>query len=128
MSNASVPPNQHAELRTIAMPADANPAGDIFGGWLMGQMDLAGASHAIPLVKTRVVTVGVEAMSFHKPVRIGDRISCFCRTTGIGRSSISVHIETWVRDRQGLEYMVTEGVFTYVALDENGDKIKIVIE
>ena len=115
------PENKHASLRTLAMPADANPSGDIFGGWIMSQMDIAGASYARHIAKNRVVTVAVEAMTFHLPVYIGDEVSCYCETTRIGRTSISVHIETWVRrDRLADEVVkVTEAVYTYVAIDEN---------
>jgi len=115
------PENKHASLRTLAMPADANPSGDIFGGWIMSQMDIAGASYARHIAKNRVVTVAVEAMTFHLPVYIGDEVSCYCETTRIGRTSISIHIETWVRrDRLADEVVkVTEAVYTYVAMDEN---------
>jgi acyl-CoA thioesterase YciA len=119
--NTAYPENKHASLRTLAMPADANPSGDIFGGWIMSQMDIAGASHARHIVKKRVVTVAVEAMTFHLPVFIGDEVSCYCETERIGNTSISVHIETWVRrDRLAEEIVkVTEGVYTFVAIDEN---------
>ncbi len=115
------PENKHASLRTLAMPADANPSGDIFGGWIMSQMDIAGASHARHIAKQRVVTVAVEAMTFHLPVYIGDEVSCYCETTRIGNTSISVHIETWVRrDRLEEEIVkVTEAVYTYVAIDKD---------
>lgn len=110
-------------LRTLAMPADANPHGDIFGGWLLGQMDVAGALQARYVAEGRVVTVGIEAMSFHLPVYVGDQVSCFCETLRSGQTSIAVHVETWVRrlDRSE-ELKVTEGVFTYVAVDRHGEK------
>ena len=79
-----------AELRTIAMPADTNASGDIFGGWLLSQMDLAGGSYVSQLVNGRVATVGIEAMSFHSPVYVGDQVSCFCSTIKVGRTSVSV--------------------------------------
>jgi len=116
-------PDWEPSLRTIAMPADANPYGDIFGGWLMAQMDLAGGTHAMHEAHGRVVTVGVEAMSFHRPVFVGDAVSCYCRTRRIGRTSISVEVETWVRRlRDGALVKVTEGIFTFVAVDEAGGK------
>ena len=105
------------------MPADANPSGDIFGGWLMSQMDLAGGVHASREAGGRVATVAVDAMSFHKPVQVGDQVSCYCATERIGRTSIAVRVETRVRRRAQAdqrEEKVTEGLFTYVALDEEG--------
>lgn len=105
------------------MPADANPSGDIFGGWLMSQMDLAGGVHASRKAGGRVATVAVDAMSFHKPVQVGDQVSCYCATERIGRTSIAVRVETRVRRRAQTdqrEEKVTEGLFTYVALDEEG--------
>ncbi len=108
-------------LRTLAMPADTNPNGDIFGGWLMAQMDIAGGVHAYAAARGRVATVAVEAMTFHKPVYVGDLVSCFCRTERIGNTSITVAVETWVdRQRSDHHEKVTEGLFTYVALDRNG--------
>ena len=97
MNDPQSPPRTEAELRTIAMPADTNRFGDIFGGWLLAQMDLAGGSYAMARAGGRVATVGIEAMSFHRPVYVGDRVSCHCRTERIGRTSITVHVETWVR-------------------------------
>lgn len=103
------------------MPADANPSGDIFGGWIMSQMDIAGASYARQIANARVVTVAVEAMTFLLPVYVGDEVSCYCETKREGRTSVAVHIETWVRrDRLTEESIkVTEAVYTYVAIDEN---------
>ncbi|PWC32499.1 acyl-CoA thioesterase [Azospirillum sp. TSO35-2] len=108
-------------LRAIAMPADTNPNGDIFGGWLLAQMDLAGGTVAVRRCHGRVATVGIEAMTFHKPVFVGDEVSCFARIEKIGRTSLRVRIETWVRrERSGSDPIkVTEGVFTYVAIGED---------
>lgn len=126
MSETQRPPAGEAELRTVAMPADTNPYGDIFGGWLLSQMDVAGGTHAMARTGGRVATVGIEAMSFHRPVYVGDLVSCHCRTERIGRTSITVHVETWVRrttSGQGSrDLKVTEGMFTYVALAESGGK------
>lgn len=123
MSKDSTPPESEAMLRTIAMPADTNPNGDIFGGWLLAQMDLAAGSYASHQAKGRVVTVGIEAMSFHLPVYVGDQVSCYCETKTFGQTSIRVHVETWVRRRRDHELVkVTEGVFTFVAIDEQGKK------
>ena len=108
-------------IRTIAMPADANANGDIFGGWMMAQMDLAGAVVAVRRARGRVATVAVEAMTFHKPVMIGDLVSCYAEVKRVGRSSISVHIDAWVERRlDGSAEQETSGVFTYVAIDGSG--------
>lgn len=119
--------NHAPSLRTVAMPADANPSGDIFGGWIMAQMDLAGAIYASYIVKGRIVTVAVKEMAFHLPVFIGDQVSCYCKTTKIGTTSISIHIETWVRRKQSSEQnlKVTEATYTYVAIDEHRKPIAI---
>jgi len=123
MSNSRNPylENKHTSLRTLAMPADANPSGDIFGGWIMSQMDIAGASYARQIAQSRVVTIAVEAMTFLLPVFVGDEVSCYCETEKIGRTSIAVKIETWVRrDRLTDESIkVTEAVYTYVSIDKN---------
>ncbi len=121
-------PKKDPSLRTVAMPGDANPSGDIFGGWIMSQMDMAGAIYASYSVKGRLVTVAVESMTFHLPVFIGDQVSCYCETEKIGRSSISVHIETWVRRKQSdIKYLkVTEATFTYVSIDNDRRPIPII--
>ena len=126
MSDESLPPERPAELRAITMPADTNAYGDIFGGWLLAQMDLAAGSHAIQRARGRVATVGIEAMSFHRPVYVGDQVSCYCETLRVGRTSLAVHVEAWARRRLRVEreqfLKVTEGVFTFVALNEDGTK------
>jgi len=110
-------------IRTLAMPADTNPAGDIFGGWVMSQMDIAGAIAAIERVKGRVVTIAVEAMTFIAPVQVGDILCVYTRITRIGTTSITVQLEAWVRRRMLPDRVkVTEGSFIYVALDEDGNK------
>lgn len=114
-----VPGGPH--LRTIAMPRDTNAAGAIFGGWTLSQMDLAGGTFAAQRAGGRVATVSIEAMRFLRPVSVGDEVSCYCSLTQTGGTSVTVRIETWTRDRTGSEpEKVTEGLFTYVALDENG--------
>ena len=112
-------PNDRVPLiRTIAMPADTNPAGDIFGGWLMAHMDLAGSSLAIERARTRVVTAAVEAMSFLLPVLVGDEVSFYGEVLSTGRTSMKVKIEAWRRRREaGQEFKVTEATFTFVAID-----------
>lgn len=116
-------PRGAPEIRVIAMPADTNPAGDIFGGWLMAHMDQAGASVALRRARGRVATVGVEAMTFHLPVHVGDEVSLYGKLLSVGRTSIRVHVEAWRRDRTAEDAArVTEAVFTFVALDESGRK------
>ena len=103
------------------MPAGANASGDIFGGWLLSQMAIAGSLAAHDLVRGRVATVAVEAMEFHLPVYVGDLVSCYAEVTRVGRTSITVHVETEARRRDtGETIKVAEGIFVYVALDENG--------
>ena len=115
-------PESHAHLRTVAMPRDANPAGDIFGGWTVSQMDLAGATFAVRRSRGRVATVAIEAMRFLRPIAVGDEVSCYCTLVNESEHSISVKIETWASSRAGEETeKVTEGVFTFVAVDENGN-------
>lgn len=108
-------------VRTRAMPADTNPAGDIFGGWLMSQMDMAGEITARQRAHSRVVTVAVKAMTFNKPVHVGDVVSCYTRIERVGNTSITVKIEAEaMRQDTGKDVPVTEGVFIYVALGEDG--------
>lgn len=108
-------------LRTVAMPADTNPNGDIFGGWILSQMDLAGGTFAYHVAQGRVATVALTGMKFHKPVMVGDEISCYCRTERTGTTSITVRVEAWVRRRhRNTEQQVTEGLFTFVAIDRGG--------
>lgn len=115
------PPDEAPQIRVIAMPADTNPAGDIFGGWLMAQMDQAGASVALRRARSRVATVAVEGMKFHRPVKVGDEVSLHGTLIGTGRTSIRVCVEAWRRDRASEQASkVTEAVFTFVALDAAG--------
>ena len=119
MSEATAPAGEPA-IRVIAMPADANPNGDIFGGWLMSQMDIAGGSVAVARAHGRTATVAVDAMTFHKPVFVGDVVSVYAEIRRVGRTSMQVHVQAWARRGRGdVEEMVTEGTFTYVAIDEN---------
>jgi acyl-CoA thioesterase YciA len=114
-------PTSEPAIRTIAMPADTNTHGDIFGGWLLCQMDLAGATVATRCANGRVVTVAITAMVFHRPVLVGDEVSCYCHVENKGRTSITVKIESWVRRQTGDEPIkVTEGIFTYVRVDPEG--------
>ncbi|MGL5165035.1 MAG: acyl-CoA thioesterase [Afipia sp.] len=120
---APAPAGPHGDLsiRTMAMPADTNQNGDIFGGWLLSQMDVAGGIYAAKVSQSRTVTVAIEAMTFRKPVYVGDVVSVFCTTVRIGRTSISVHIEAWVQRRNESQLiLVTDGNYTYVAIDDDG--------
>ena len=108
-------------VRTLAMPADTNPSGDIFGGWVLAQMDLAAGIVAAQRAHGRVATAALNAMSFHRPVYVGDLVSCYARVTRIGRTSMTVQVDTFaLRGRAGEQVKVTEGQFTLVALDEQG--------
>ena len=114
-------PTSDPAIRTIAMPADTNPHGDIFGGWLLCQMDLAGSTVATRRANGRVVTVAITAMAFHRPVLVGDEVSCFCNVEKIGNTSIAVKIESWARRGTGATPIkVTEGLFTYVHVGADG--------
>jgi len=113
-------PTHEPALRAIAMPADANANGDIFGGWVLSQMDLAGGSLAVQRAGGRVATVAITAMTFHLPIFIGDEVSCYGKVTRVGRTSITIDIESWARRHRGGERVkVTEGTFTYVAIDDH---------
>jgi acyl-CoA thioesterase YciA len=108
-------------IRTLAMPADTNQNGDIFGGWLLSQMDVGGGVFASKIAKSRTVTVAIEAMNFRKPVYVGDLVSVHANLVRIGRTSITVHLEAWVVRRKEMQaILVTDGNFTYVAIDEQG--------
>lgn len=122
-SNGDQPRGELA-IRTLAMPADTNPSGDIFGGWVMAQMDVAGGIVAAQHANGRVATVAVDGFIFHKPVNVGDVLCCYADVVRVGHTSIALRIEAWAlrqraRDRR---VRVTEGIFTFVALDENGKK------
>ncbi len=114
-------PSCPVALQTIAMPADANPNGDIFGGWVLSQMDLAGSIVARQHAAGRVATIAIAAMKFHKPVLVGDLVSCYGEIHRVGRTSITIRIETWVRRAADMTtpLKVTEGDFTYVAIGDD---------
>lgn len=121
MSIEAQEPAGDLTTRTLAMPADANPNGDIFGGWVLSQMDIAGGICAGQRAQGRVATVAIEAMSFIKPVQVGDILCVYTAIRREGRTSVAVNVEAWVlRDRIGERVKVTDGVFTFVALDGNG--------
>src|SRR5256885_14314395 len=108
-------------IRTLAMPADTNQNGDIFGGWLLSQMDIGGGIFASKIAKSRTVTVAIEAMNFRKPVFVGDVGSVHANLARIGKTSITVHLEAWgLRRKEMQTILVTDGNFTYVSIDDQG--------
>ena len=115
-------------LRTLAMPADTHPNGDVFGGWIMSQMDIAGGILAKETARSRVVTVAVDSFKFLKPVKVGDVVCCYGRVLRIGNTSIAIALEVWVKsvlhetDQEWPRFKVTEAIFTYVAIDAEGKK------
>jgi acyl-CoA thioesterase YciA len=114
-------PASEAVIRTIAMPADTNPSGDIFGGWLMSQMDLAAGNAASRLSKGRCATVAVESMTFLSPVRVGDEVTIWATLVKRGRTSMTFDVEAWRRPRDSeMTTCVTRALFTFVALDRAG--------
>lgn len=120
-------PKGELALQTITMPADTNPFGDIFGGWVMAQMDIAGAIHANQVAKGRVTTVAVGSMEFIRPVPVGAVISCYTHTLKIGNTSIRVKVEVWIKDFITHQLsLVTQGEYIYVAIDVNGRKRSII--
>jgi acyl-CoA thioesterase YciA len=116
---AELAPTCMPMIRTIAMPADSNANGDIFGGWLMSQMDLAAGNLAARVSRGRCVTVAVEAMSFLRPVKIGDEVTVYCELLSTGRTSMNISVEAWRRERSDeTDQRVTKAVFKFVAIDE----------
>ena len=114
---------QQAEpaIRTVPMPSDANSNGDIFGGWVLSQMDIAGGTIAARRGRGRVATVAIDAMTFKRPIAVGDIVSIYGEIERVGRTSITVRLETIVQRRVlAEEISVTEGTFVYVSIDENG--------
>src|SRR5579862_2066781 len=113
-------------IRTLAMPADTNANGDIFGGWLLSQMDIGGGVFASKIAKSRTVTVAIEAMNFRKPVYVGDLVSVHANLVRVGKTSITVHLEAWVLRRKEMQsILVTDGNFTYVAIDDDGHPLVV---
>jgi len=128
MTNNNPQPQGDLLLRTLAMPADTNPNGDIFGGWLVSQMDIAGGILAKETAQGRVVTVAVDSIQFIRPVKVGDVVCCYGSVKRIGTTSITVKLEVWVNpvlrdeERRDGRFQVTEATFTYVAVDNDGHK------
>ena len=121
MTMDALPQDREPTIRVLAMPTDTNAAGDIFGGWIMSQVDIAGSIVAYRRARGRVVTVAVNSFEFHQPVFVGDLISCYAEVTRIGRTSLSVKVELYAeRNRQQEECIkVTEATLTYVAVGED---------
>ena len=122
--------NKIPSIRAVAMPADTNPSGDIFGGWVLSQMDLAGSVLARQITKNRVATIAVDKMRFHKPIMIGDIVSFYTEVSKIGNTSITIDIITMVNRKdeklgEDQAIIVTEGKFVYVSIDSKGKPIKI---
>jgi len=120
-ADPTIEPNGDLTIRTLAMPADTNANGDIFGGWLLGQMDLGGGIFASKMAQSRTVTVAIDAMNFRKAVFVGDVVSVHATLVRIGRTSITVHLEAWaLRRNETYSMLVTDGNFTYVSIDDHG--------
>tara|TARA_B100001029_G_C15054579_1_gene453347 strand:+ start:978 stop:1370 length:393 start_codon:yes stop_codon:yes gene_type:complete len=122
--------NKIPSIQAVAMPADTNPSGDIFGGWVLSQMDLAGSVLARQITKKRVTTVAVDKMRFHKPIMVGDIVSFYTEVNKTGNTSITIDITTMVTRKNNIlgkdqAIMVTEGKFVYVSIDAKGKPIKI---
>lgn len=130
MTNHSAKPVGELLLRTSPMPGDTNANGDIFGGWIMSQMDIAGGMLSIEITGGRAVTIAVDAMKFIKPVKVGDVVCCYGKVTRIGNTSVTIRLEVWVKpslremksEKENEFFMVTEASFTYVAVDHEGRK------
>ena len=129
MSQKNIPqqPSGQMTMQTIAVERDANPGGSMFGGWVLAQMDMAGAAHAFGLCTQRIVTVSTDKVRFYKPLIIGQEVALYTKTESIGSSSIAVRVEVWhvdPKDGQKTDnkefFNIAEGIFTFVALDENG--------
>ena len=113
----TAPPEWAPTIRTIAMPADTNPAGDIFGGWLLAQMDFAAGAAAARRARGRCATIAIEGMTFLRPVFVGDEVSLYAEVATVGRSSLRITVEAWRRGRESEETeQVTQGTFTFVAI------------
>jgi acyl-CoA thioesterase YciA len=121
VTDAAATPRGELAVRMLAMPADTNPAGDIFGGWIMSLMDVAGGISASARARGRVATVAATDMAFLRPVKVGDVVCCYTDLARTGRTSVTLHVEAWVlRQGEGERIKVTSADFTYVALDEAG--------
>lgn len=113
-------PNGQLALQTPTLPRDTNADGDIFGGWLLSQMDLAGAIAAKEIAKGRVTTVAMSSLVFLCPIPVGCTVSCYCEVLEVGRSSIKILVDVWIKSNDDNQHKVTEGDFIYVAIDDCG--------
>lgn len=114
-------PRGELTVRVIAMPADTNANGDIFGGWVLSRMDQAGGIAGVERARGRVVTIAIEAMTFIRPVRVGDVLEVYTEMEGVGRTSMKIHVEAWAaRFQTHHREKVTDGTFTFVAIDDSG--------
>lgn len=121
MTETTSGPDGELTLRTLAMPADTNVNGDIFGGWVLSQMDMAAGIVAGEKAQGRVATIAVDAMKFIRPVKVGDVLCVYCHIARVGRTSMAIEVEAWVRrERMGMREKVTEAIFTFVAIDGDG--------
>ncbi len=121
MTTETTEPRGELTVRTIAMPADTNANGDIFGGWVLSQMDQAGGIAGVERAQGRVVTIAVEAMTFIRPVKVGDVLCVYTQVESVGRTSMKIHIEAWARRfRTHTREKVTDATFTFVAIDDEG--------
>ncbi|ESK54688.1 acyl-CoA thioesterase [Acinetobacter tjernbergiae] len=126
MTDRSNHPEGVLSLQNIAMPADTNWSGDVFGGWIVSQMDLAGAIHVERFSKGRCATIAINEMTFLVPVKVGNVISCYTKVLKVGNTSVQVQIEVWnSHDDSRAPILITQGVFTFVAVDVNGNKRQI---
>ena len=126
MTERSNHPEGVLSLQNIAMPADTNWSGDVFGGWIVSQMDLAGAIHVERLSKGRCATIAINEMTFLVPVKVGNVISCYTKILKVGNTSVQVQIEVWnSHDNSREPIRITQGIFTFVAVDVNGNKRQI---
>ena len=120
MSDEIRVPKGDVSIRVLAMPSDTNPAGDIFGGWVLSQMDIAGGLVTAKISNGRTVTIAIQSMTFHKPVLVGDTLCCYVEVMKKGNTSITVKIESWAkRQFEDERVLVTEGIFTYVAVTKD---------
>jgi acyl-CoA thioesterase YciA len=121
LSDGEPPPSGEPAIRVVAMPADTNPYGDIFGGWLLSMMDSAAGTVAARYSKGRAVTIAVDGMTFHRPVKVGDVLSVYADVVAVGRTSLKIDVAAWARTRDGEQSdKVTHAIFTFVAIDAEG--------
>jgi acyl-CoA thioesterase YciA len=127
MANKDQNPTGEMAVRVLAMPSDTNPAGDIFGGWVLSQMDIAGGLVTARIAKGRTVTIAINSMTFHKPVLVGDTLCCYVSVEKLGNTSITVKIESYAKRQFDIDsrVLVTEGIFTYVAVTDDRKPRKI---